>query len=204
MDHYSSYAKLQQVDQEGKDYRIHVREGLSDIAVMAPHGGGIEPGTFEIADAVAGVEHYFYCFEGIKKSHNFELHLTSTHFDEDRALRVAESVQVVLAIHGSRETEEAVYLGGLDTNLKGKIHTALERTGFVVQESSRTTLQGHHPGNICNRGVSGAGVQLEISQGLRQRLFVTVGDDGRKKQTRLFDDLVSALRKALGHIENQV
>jgi phage replication-related protein YjqB (UPF0714/DUF867 family) len=198
MDLYSSYADLQQVEQEGKDYRIHVRQGLSDIAVMAPHGGGIEPGTYEIADAVAGCEHYFYCFEGIKESRNLGLHLTSTRFDEDRGVGIAESVQIVLAIHGSGEKEEVVYLGGLNTSLKKEIYTKLTHAGFVVKESPRTALQGRNPTNICNRGASGAGVQLEISQGLRRKLFVPAENDGGKTKSRLFDDFVSALRKALG------
>jgi phage replication-related protein YjqB (UPF0714/DUF867 family) len=197
-DCYSSYLELQQVEREGRDYRIHVREGLSDIAVMAPHGGGIEPGTHEIADAVAGSEHSFYCFEGIKKSRNLRLHLTSTHFDEDRGVRIANSVQVVVAIHGSNENEEVVYLGGLNTGLKEKIRAQLTHAGFVVKESPRTALQGRNPANICNRGASGAGVQLEISQGLRQKLFVPAENDGTKSKNRLFDDFVSSLRKALG------
>ena len=207
MDRYSSYLELQQFEREGRDYRIHVREGLSDIAVMAPHGGGIEPGTYEIADAVAGCEHYFYCFEGIKKSHNTRLHLTSTSFDEDRGVRIADSVQVVVAIHGSSETEEVVYLGGLQTSLKQQIRARLTDAGFVVKESPRTALQGRNPANICNRGASGAGVQLEISQGLRQKLFVPTENDGGKSTNRLFDDFVSALRKALGtrseHIQHR-
>ena len=197
-DCYSSYLELQQVEREGKDYRIHVREGLTDIAVMAPHGGGIEPGTHEIADAVAGSEHYFYCFEGIKKSRNFKLHLTSTHFDEDRGVRIADSVQVVVAIHGSRDNEEVVYLGGLQTSLKQQIRARLTEAGFVVKESPRTALQGRNPANICNRGASGAGVQLEISRGLREKLFVPAENDGGKNTNRLFDDFISSLRKALG------
>ena len=184
MDHYSSYADLQQVEQEGKDYRIHVRQGTSNIAVMAPHGGGIEPGTFEIADAVAGSEHYFYCFEGIKKSRNFRLHLTSTQFDEDRGVGVAEGVQIVVAIHGSSENEEVVYLGGLQTGLKQQIRARLTEAGFVVKESPRTALQGRNPANICNRGASGAGVQLEISRGLRQKLFAPAGNDGGKTRPK--------------------
>jgi len=34
---------------------------------MAPHGGGIEPGTIDIADAIARSEYTFYAFQGIKK-----------------------------------------------------------------------------------------------------------------------------------------
>jgi phage replication-related protein YjqB (UPF0714/DUF867 family) len=174
-----------------------VREGLSDIAVMATHGGGIEPGTHEIADAVAGSEHSFYCFEGTRKSRNSRLHLTSTNFDEDRGIRIAQSVQVVITIHGSSEKEQVVYLGGLHTGMKELVRTRLTEAGFVVKESPTTALQGCNPENICNRGTSGAGVQLEISQGLRQELLALTGGDGKANKGVLFENFVSAVRKAL-------
>ncbi len=50
------------------DYLILSRQGTSGIAVMAPHGGGIEPGTSEIANRVAGDEHAYYSFEGLKQN----------------------------------------------------------------------------------------------------------------------------------------
>jgi phage replication-related protein YjqB (UPF0714/DUF867 family) len=49
-------------EKEGRDYEVHQRKGASGIAVIAPHGGGIEPGTMDIADSVAGEEHTFCCF----------------------------------------------------------------------------------------------------------------------------------------------
>ncbi len=62
------------------------RSGSSGILVMAPHGGGIEPGTGDIADGVAGQHHSFYCFKGIKKQGNRALHITSNRFDEPLAM----------------------------------------------------------------------------------------------------------------------
>jgi phage replication-related protein YjqB (UPF0714/DUF867 family) len=45
------------------------------LAILAPHGGGIEPGTSELAEAVAGEGLSFYAFEGLKRSGNAVLHV---------------------------------------------------------------------------------------------------------------------------------
>ena len=42
----------------------------------------------------------------------------------------------------------------------------LQAAGFLVPEP-RPGLKGENPLNICNRGRSGAGGQLEVSEGLR-------------------------------------
>jgi phage replication-related protein YjqB (UPF0714/DUF867 family) len=57
-------------------------------------------------------------------------------------------------------------LGGLDTGLKRRIGTAIAAAGVEAR------LAGHkypaiHPSNICNRGRSGAGVQVELTSALR-------------------------------------
>ena len=54
MDKYLNYAELKKNEKEEKDYVIRYRKADSEIAVMAPHGGGIEPGTNDLADEVAG------------------------------------------------------------------------------------------------------------------------------------------------------
>ncbi len=67
MDKYANYDDLKQHEREGEDYVILSREGISRIAVIAPHGGGIEPGTVDIADGTTGSKHSFYAFKGIKR-----------------------------------------------------------------------------------------------------------------------------------------
>ena len=81
---------------------------------MAPHGGGIEPGTGDIADAVAGQHHSFYCFKGIKKQGNRVLHITSNRFDEPLAMTMVTNANWVLTIHGCRDVEPVVWVGGRD------------------------------------------------------------------------------------------
>ena len=44
-DKYRDYADLAAHEKEGADYRITVLRRPSPIAVIAPHGGGIEPQT---------------------------------------------------------------------------------------------------------------------------------------------------------------
>ena len=64
-DKYSSFAVLARHQIEGQDYRILFRKRNGARVIIAPHGGGIEPGTTEIADAIAGNDLSFYAFEGI-------------------------------------------------------------------------------------------------------------------------------------------
>lgn len=52
-DGYGGYADLASAQAEETDYRVHVRPFAgSSIAVIAPHGGGIEQFTSDIARAV--------------------------------------------------------------------------------------------------------------------------------------------------------
>ena len=69
MSKYRTFRQLSACETEDIDYRIRCRPGRTGIAVVAIHGGGIEPGTSEIAEAVAGDRHSFYTFRGIKIGH---------------------------------------------------------------------------------------------------------------------------------------
>jgi phage replication-related protein YjqB (UPF0714/DUF867 family) len=200
MGKYSTYGELRRGERNGVDYRIHTRRGDSGIAVIAPHGGGIEPGTMETASEVAGNEHAFYCFEGVKTRGNSDLHITSKNVDEPTLLSILKDAKVAIALHGCGTEDEAVYIGGLHSDLKQRIHYALTRAGFTVKQSLKPLLQGKSAQNICNMGKTGAGVQLELSRGLRRQMFVDVigsQDQDRSQRTEVFYAFVSALRKAL-------
>lgn len=197
MGNYRSYRQLMTWETEGKDFLIHMREGSSRVAVIAPHGGGIEPGTMELADAIAGEAHSFYCFEGIKRAENADLHITSEYFDEPRGTDIVERSRTVLSLHGCNGQEEAVYVGGLDTDLREKIRVSLTQEGFNAESSPRPEIQGQSVKNICNRCQSGKGVQLEISRGLRKNMFKDLTREGRKSRTTIFHSFVSVLRDVL-------
>ena len=121
MDKYADYDDLKRHEIKGEDYVILSRTGNSRIAVIAPHGGGIEPGTVDIADVLAGAEHSFYAFKGIKKKGNAVLHISSTRFDEPEGITIAEKAEIVVSIHGCRGKDDTVFVGGRNQNLKEKI-----------------------------------------------------------------------------------
>ncbi len=193
---YASFEELAAHEIRGVDYRIRLRHGRSGIAVMAIHGGGIERGTTEIAEALAGDRHSFYTFSGLKPAGNYRLHISSHKFDEPRAVEIARRSHAVVTIHGCRNLKDTVFIGGRHPRLKAGIKSALVQAGFPVGEARR--LLGVHPANLCNRGAAGMGVQLEISRSLRRRLFVDISRPRRKTPTAEFNRLVAALVTGLG------
>ncbi len=67
----------------------------------------------------------------------------------------------------------------------------------MAKESPRVELQGKSPKNICNRGLTNQGVQLEISRGLRLAMFDGLTYEGRKHKTSVFESFILAVREAL-------
>ena len=196
MDKYRNFAELQQG--EGiENYTIHLRHGHSGVVIIAPHGGGIEPGTFEIASNIGGVEHSFYGFEGHKSGRNQDLHITSIHFDEPQCLDIVSGSTTVIAIHGCRGAHENVYIGGLDKAVKDRLSRHLRAAGFNVKTHRKISLQGVDSSNICNRGRTWKGVQLELATGLRRIMFKGLNRRQRRHTTEVFSRFVRALRQAL-------
>jgi phage replication-related protein YjqB (UPF0714/DUF867 family) len=201
MDRYKNFISLADNEREGEDYRILCRQRDSGIAVMAPHGGGIEPGTLDIADALAGNEYSFYAFKGMKKKGNEILHLTSNRFDEPIGLQISKNALIVVSIHGNRDKGEMVFIGGRNRALKEKIVHALTTAGFPASISDEPGLRGIKPENICNRCTSGEGVQLEISRGLREKMFEHFEYRSRRKKTNVFYSFVETIKRVLLDIE---
>jgi len=197
MDHYKNFFELQKNEREGKDYVILHRNADSKLAIMAPHGGGIEPATLDIADMLAGDEHSFYAFRGIKKTGNKILHITSNRYDEPIGLQISKSALIVISIHGCRDKEEIVFIGGKNKEYKQKIMQALHTAGFKAVISDVPGLRGISPENICNRCTSGKGVQLEISRGLREKMLDNIDRRSWRKKTDFFYKFVNAINKAI-------
>lgn len=168
-DTYRNFEHLSRHEREGVDFTIEFRDRGSSLLVMAPHGGRIEPLTFRLARLIAGKDFSFYGFRAIKEAGNWKLHLTSHRFDEPAGLDLIQRARTVLTIHGLKGEETAVSIGGLTETLIQRIGNRLSEAGFTILRPGRT-VAGLHPENICNRGESGAGVQLELSIGLRAEL----------------------------------
>ncbi len=169
-DTYRCFAELKNHEKHNKDYKISISNVGSRITIIAPHGGNIEPGTSDITRKIATESFNYYCFEGIKEENNGCLHITSHNFDEPLAVKLISRSHIVVAIHACTGNERFVFLGGLDKVLKEVIANELESRGVMVPKG-HGRYKGLNPDNICNRGATKKGVQLEITRGLRDDLI---------------------------------
>jgi phage replication-related protein YjqB (UPF0714/DUF867 family) len=188
-DRYRTFKDLAANEQLGVDYLIRVKDRGSHSVILAPHGGWIEPGTSEIAEAIAGKDLSFYAFEALRAGAHGDFHITSHRFDEPKALDLVSRSRIAVAIHGRRNnSNEAVWLGGRSSVLRNSIGDSLRSAGFAAELN--TELPGLDRANICNRTLSGEGVQLELSRSLRRRLMS--GAD-------LLQAFCEAIRKVIPH-----
>lgn len=168
-DRYRTFDDLAANKRLGIDYGIRVSDRESQVAILAPHGGMIEPHTSEIAEAIARTDLSFYAFEALKDGPHGDFHINSHRFDEPQAIDLLSRSWTAIAVHGRRnDGTETVWLGGRAVALRDPIGTSLRDAGFLTDVNAK--LPGVDPANICNRTVSGEGVQLELSRSLRGRL----------------------------------
>lgn len=166
---FRSFAALAAAYERDRDYRIvQSRRPESEVAILAVHGGSIEAHTSDIAREIAGQEFNLYLFEGLLKAGNFAaLHLSSEVFDEPACLALLADCRQVVTVHGCGNPGEVVLMGGLNADLRKVIAARLLRLG-VSCEDAPAGLDALDPRKVCNRGHSGAGVQLELSLELRR------------------------------------
>ncbi len=197
VDKYASFSELTKNANEGRDFRVRLREQRGATVVIAPHGGGIEPGTSEIAEAIAADDLSFYAFEGTKSSDNGDLHITSTRFDEPRCVGLVGASPRAISVHGEDSQRQVVFLGGRDAETLKRLRTSLVAKGFRVEQHENPDLQGEDQANICNRSSNGAGLQLELSKGLRRSFFQSLSKSGRRTKTERFHKFVAAVREII-------
>jgi phage replication-related protein YjqB (UPF0714/DUF867 family) len=153
---------------EGCDFVVEVQRRPAPAAVVAIHGDPIERGVSRIARQIAGEQHNLYLLEGRLPALNYEhLHLASSRFDDPRCLELIAACGRVVTIHGCNGLEENVLLGGLDQDLKARIAAALAAAGVPYQTEGHR-FPGRQPSNICNRGATGMGVQVELTDPVRE------------------------------------
>ncbi len=133
------------------------------IGIIDIHGGNIEPGTEEIAKNIAGDNLPIYI-------NNSGKHIESTKFENSELEKFIMDKDIIVSIHGEKDVENSfAMIGGLDLDLKSKIESKL-KTNFEVKEPPEI-LNGNNSDNICNKGKSGKGIQIEISRKLRNELL---------------------------------
>ena len=190
MDRYRSYAELRENEREDIDFRIFVIDRAASVAVIAPHGGKIEPGTSEIARAIAGTSYSLYCFEGLRRRPHRDLHITSTNFDEPRCQELIKTHDFIVSVHGMSGDHEAIDVGGRDIELRDGICQELDQAGFAIAIVTTGAHAAINEANVCNRGRRRSGAQLEITRSLRD----TLTRDSKNLRLLLFAD---AVRRAL-------
>lgn len=186
-DRYRNFEELSADMQIDVDYRIRKEDRDTSVVILAPHGGTIEPGTSQIAQAIAGGEFSFYSFEAVNAGAHSDLHITSHRFDEPDAVYLVGRSYTAVAIHGRKDNgSDTVWLGGRAITLRDAIGASLRDAGFAAEPNM--TLPGVHETNICNRTRSGEGVQLELPLSLRRKLM---------KEVDVITDFCAAIRTAI-------
>jgi phage replication-related protein YjqB (UPF0714/DUF867 family) len=99
-DKYRNFVELRQNEEPCRGFCICFRDRGARTLVLAPHGGKTEPGTSEIADAIASDDLSFYSFEGIKSRGNGQLHIKSPRFDEPQCVNLVKASTKAISIHG--------------------------------------------------------------------------------------------------------
>ena len=181
-DKYTSFADLRGSEPKAS-FAIDVEaRPESHVIVIAPHGGQIEVRTSEIAGRIAGSDFSYYSFTGAKPDHNRDLHITSHRFDEPMAVALVARHRWVVSIHGCRGDMPRVLLGGLDLELVRDVSARLTSRDIDAQTIGHP-FEGKEPRNICNRGATGRGLQIELTMPFRE---------GER-----IDDLINVVREAL-------
>ncbi|MFG6147372.1 poly-gamma-glutamate hydrolase family protein [Halobacillus sp. B23F22_1] len=194
---YNTFDELKKETELGRDYAIVSEIHDSNVLIMAIHGGGIEAGCSELAVATAEDGRFsYYCFEGIRRKGNQELHVSSTQFDEPEALRMAAAHSYSLAYHGYEEAKwKHTLVGGADRSGRKKVCESLIAAGFSAEVlPDASAIAGVDARNIVNRNKRGMGVQLELSTAQREVFFGTNNRLERgKTQTDEFHRYVEAV-----------
>jgi phage replication-related protein YjqB (UPF0714/DUF867 family) len=115
---------------------------------------------------IAGRDYSLFLFEGLKPfGANRGLHITSHQFDHPDFLALTARCETVIGVHGCLG-DTRIHVGGLDEHFAAALAAHLSAAAFPVEANSRR-YPGRHPQNICNRGLSARGAQLEFTYDLR-------------------------------------
>jgi len=152
------------------------------VALIAPHGGRIEPGTHEQALCVhellqRGLSVCWFCM-GFPKRRAYgawRWHVPSTQIRTTEFPRIGQLLgrrfSFAVSFHGA-EPRGSIYVGGgaprrVRRDLAGALQRALGATRIELPHPEHP-LSGSDPANLVNR-LSEFGIQLEQSRDVRRR-----------------------------------
>lgn len=196
-DRFANFAALSQEMREDRDFCVRQSVGTNGrVLIIAPHAGKIEPGTSELSEQIAGNLFSYYLLEGALPNGNRDLHITSHRFDEPRALEALERCDFAVGIHGRSEHGDPspIWLGGRDKELIELLVVRLGAAGYQTRIGDHE-FPAMEQTNVCNRGKSGKGAQLELPPGIRDEL---------KSNPEKMKLLANAVRTAISeHLETK-
>jgi phage replication-related protein YjqB (UPF0714/DUF867 family) len=180
-DLFKNFAELSRTYREGVDYEIVSRDLPRGTRgrpfVFAIHGGAIETGTTELANAVAGKEAAFYSFVGKTTEQRPKadmLHLTATHFDEPRLEKMLPRADQCLSLHGFGGEEADFCVGGANVKARRALVLELRKQlpDWRTCEICCPPYLGIAKKNVANRCGKPArsGVQIEMSPAARKEI----------------------------------
>jgi phage replication-related protein YjqB (UPF0714/DUF867 family) len=187
----------------GRDLRIAFGDGnIARCLLVAPHGGGIEPGTSEILRAVVELGGWaWYEFAGfLRKGNKESLRIASTRFDEPTLLTLLPQTDFVVTFHGAGGTSDQITtLSGSWEAGRATLAAAMNATTAVHGvRAVNTTGPSMEIADIINRGKRAQGVRLEFSRGARNNLFPPdCSREARGRRSPRLDALAQAIHGGL-------
>ena len=192
---YKSFSDLLKGKKEGVHFQRHWKDLDTSLIIIAPHAGGIEPGTGKLARAIAGNQFSYYLFEGVQETGNKELHISSTRFDDPICLELTEKSDYAVVIHGCIGSSETIYVGGRNHHFKQMMIDELKNEGFPASLDN-TKHKGTFKSNLCNTCATNKGLQFEITESFRSTLFRSLNRRGREQPTDRFYTLSTVIQNA--------
>lgn len=195
--------------ESGRDFAVGTGniDNIERCLLVSPHGGSIEPGTTDVMLAVTNLGQWaYYNFQGQLPRRNWpELHIPSTHFDEPRLLGLLPRTRFAVSFHGENSEERRIiHVGGLYDQGRQTFVLCLNEdlvdlriTILDASKAGNDNIAGQSPRNITNRGLRGAGVQLEFSHGTRQLLFRNLNRSNRRRPTENLGVVARSINQAL-------
>jgi len=192
----------------GTDYEVTVSNTNSPVTVLSFHGGNIEINTSEISNALStlfGWSRYDFnahptsaCTAvGAGTYQGNKLHITSTNFNDPRAVSLVTAQPKAVAIHGYDDSrgyaKGVICVGGKDVSARGIFISYINNNAAAWNANPNTypltpidattaadgtdcgdnEIRGVADDNLVNRTSSHAGLQLELSKGFRADLVNT-------------------------------
>ena len=168
-DIYNNFEELKKNNTNWVDYFIEYDiSSENNILIMAIHWWEIEPSTTQIAKKISKDNDFsFYSFLW-----KFGLHITSTNFDEPKALELAEKHKLIITIHGCRWDEDFIYVWWRNSEIREALIKEFLDNWFNSPsfEDIPIPLKWQHINNICNKWKLKEWIQIEISKNLRNKL----------------------------------